>query len=109
MTDTTHTLIICPASTAQQARDAAAQRVGRPTFARGVPGVEQEGGDVQAYAWDLPVRDEWWEALIAKAEELGADIYLRDEGEAAARGYPHAASIDDGLQQSGYQRQREDV
>jgi hypothetical protein len=109
MTTTTHTLIICPASTSQQARDAAEERVGRPTFARGVPGVSKGGGDVQAYAWDLPVRDEYWQPLVDKAEELGADIYLRDEGEAAARGYPHAASIDDGLSQSGYQRQKEDV
>lgn len=106
---TIHTLIICPASAAQEARDAAEAETGRPTFARGVPGVEAEGGDVQVYAWDLPVREEYWQALVAKAEELGADIYLRDDDEAEARGYPHATSIDDGLSQSGHQRQQEDL
>jgi len=101
---TIHTLIICPASTAQQAREAAKAKTGRSTFGAGIPGVATDGGPVEVYAWDLPVRKRYWEALVAKAEQLGADIYLREQRDDL--GYPFADSIDGGLAQSGYQRQQ---
>jgi hypothetical protein len=39
----------------------------------------------------------------------GHDRTAHYHKEAGARGYPHATSIDDGFQQSGYQRQKEEI
>lgn len=81
MSHVTHTTIICPAAYADEARTVSAQMVGQPTLGAGVHAVaEGTSGPVTHVSWNLPVRDRFWDALLTKADELGALVYVHDEG-----------------------------